>query len=569
MRVLGIYDSHNAGASLIVDGKVVAAIEEERLTRNKIEFGFPSNSINEVLRITGLGWEDVDAIAVPGLCDPPPWFRWKTSFFKFRRQIDLWWRIQYAVWRLIFSFRKILLVRRIEEYLNKLVVAKKISNAHDFPSNRIFLVDHHVCHAASAYRTSGLGRALVITIDGSGDGYSTVVYKGGDGNLEFIAGASEEASLGKLYSNVTLGLGFKKLSDEGKVMGLAACGNPDLFYPIIDEAIRVVDIDRLHFEKKYDLVGNGFARLIKNEYLKRFTREDIAAATQRKFEETVIAIVKHFVDKTGIRHVVFAGGAASNVLMNQKVRELDIVDGLYVFPNMGDGGLSAGAALEVCYWQTHKNSISKIDDVYWGPEYSNEEIREAISRNGLKADWVDKIDDKIAGLICEGYLVARVQGRMEFGPRALGNRSVLALPSSREVVERINKLFKRDEFMPFAPSILEDCAPVYLEKYSYSPFMVETFSVKREFLDKFPAVIHVDGTLRPQVVRREVNPGYWNIIKKVGDISSFYIVLNTSYNMHGEPIVCSPQDAINTFLASGIDYLALGNYLLSGNQVYV
>ncbi len=566
MRVLGIYDWHNCGAALVEDGRLIAALEEERLSRNKIEFGFPHRSIQSVFDIAGVSWENLDAVAVAGIRDPIWFARWRPHTFKFERKMGRKWSLQYTLWRGIYALRHFGPLPSAERAINRAIIVQKIRKQANIPTERIFLVDHHLCHAASAYRTSGFKDALVFAIDGSGDGYSTTVFEARNGDLQFLAGASERASLGKLYSNVTLGLGFKKISDEGKVMGLAAHGDPDVFYPIIDRTLQVRDLDTLDMIATEDLLGNSFAKRIAREYSHKYSREDISAAVQRKLEEVVTSIVRHFVKKTGIRNVAFAGGVVSNVKMNQAVREMPEVENTFVYPNMTDGGLSSGAALEVCYQEMLKRGEKlmpyRLEEVFLGPAFTDEDARRAIDRRGLAAEYVEDIDARVADLVISGKIVARVTGRMEFGPRALGNRSTLALPSLPDIEDHLNERFHRDEFMPFAPSLLEEYVDDYLVNGRKSPFMAETFSVRPAVAKRFPAVVHVDGTLRPQTVGQDVTPDYWRIIHRVGEATGNYIVLNTSYNMHGEPIVCSPDDAINTFLQGCVDYLALGHYLL-------
>jgi carbamoyltransferase len=566
MKVLGLYDWHNCGASLIEDGKIIAAIEEERLSRNKIEFGFPYRSIQKALEITGTDWDEIDAIAVASMRDPFPLARLRADKFKFRRKMDRLWSMQYALWRVIYRAREILPLGTLDYRLNRAIVTSKIRRLIDIPAERIYFVDHHLAHAASGYRTSGFNEALVFALDGSGDGFSTTVYLGSQNRLQFLAGASERASLGKLYSNVTLGLNFKKISDEGKVMGLAAGGNSEVFFDQIDPVIQIRNLDNLDLYSPEDLIGNSYAKKITKLNL-IYSREDISAATQRKLEETVKQIVTHFVKKTGMRKVVIVGGVASNVLMNQAIREMDEVEETFIFPNMTDGGLSTGAALEVCYELSKARGeilpVCRLENVYLGPEYSEKELHEAINHNNLAAEYVEDIEAKIADLIVAGKIVARFAGRMEFGPRALGNRSILALPTRPGLENELNERLNRDEFMPFAPSMLEDVAiERYLIRGRRSPYMTETFDVTDYVRQTYPPIVHLDNTCRPQTVSKQDNSGYWRIIKQVGDQVGHYVLLNTSYNMHGEPIVCSPQDAINTFLHGCVDYLALGNFLI-------
>lgn len=569
MKVFGFYDWHSCSVTLVEDNKIIAAIDEERLSRNKIDFGMPYRSINKILEITNTSWKEIDAIAVPGLRDPIPFARQKTSVFKFEREMNPYWNLQYVLWRIIYNLRQIKPLPEIEKWLNRKIVFNKIRKITDFDKKKIYLVDHHLAHAASGYRTSGFNKALILAIDGSGDGYSTTIFNGQDGEIKFLAGSSEKASLGKLYTNVTLGLGFKKLSDEGKIMGLAAYGNPNKLYPQIDKVIKIKNVNTLEMKATEDLVGNSYAKKIK-KLAKKYKREDISAAVQKKLEVSVKEIIEHFVKKTRINRIVLVGGVVANVKMNQMVRELNCVEDTFIFPNMGDGGISSGAALEICYQLTKNKRVhfvpEQIKDVYLGPEYFNQEIKKIIKKNTLKSEFVEDIDTRIGQLVSQGKIVARFNGRMEFGPRTLGNRSILALVTDPKTEDILNERLKRDEFMPFAPSIAEEYAiKEYLIKGRRSPFMTETFSVKPGLKKKFPAIVHVDNTLRPQTVDKKTNPGYRKIIDIVGKATGNYLVLNTSFNMHGEPIVCSPQDAINTFKQGCVDYLALGNYLLKYN----
>ncbi|MCX5713926.1 MAG: hypothetical protein NT033_03765 [Candidatus Omnitrophica bacterium] len=561
MIVLGIYDWHNCGASLVADGRIVSAIEEERLTRNRVEFGFPALSVNKIFEMTGISWGDLDAIGVCGERDPFFLARINPRVFRFERKICQKWRLQYILWRMIFSIREGNVFEKAERFLSKKVVGRQIEKMSSGASRKVVLISHHLCHASCGYRTSGFERALIFTIDGSGDGYSTAVFSGENGNIKFISGASERASLGKLYSNVTLGLGFDKLTGEGKVMGLAALGDPRPFYPVIDKVIWVDSYEPMFLKCGEDLIGNTFALKVRR-FLRDYSREDIAAATQAKFENILLGIVDYYVKKTGITSVVLVGGAAMNVSFNQKVRELDCVSKSYVFPSMTDAGVASGAALEL-HWRLSGNSgVYELKDVFLGPGESEDQFKECIKKNCLSAEYREDIEQHIAYLVSQGFIVARVDGRMEYGPRALGNRSILALPNKEGLGDILNQRLKRDEFMPFAPSILEEYASQYLEGYRYSPFMTETFNLKKEFAGIFSAVTHKDNTVRPHIVRKQVCPGYWNIIKEIGDITGYYLVLNTSFNMHGEPIICSAQDAVNTFLKGSVDYLCLGKFLI-------
>jgi len=567
MKVLGIYDSHNCGAALIDNMEIVAAVEEERLSRTKIEFGMPKKAIKSVLEIAGLNWEDIDAVAVGGIYDPTPLVRWNYRAFQFERKITPKWWLQYRLWKIYYPMRNNRLSRQIESWLNRQIVYRQLVRFYPIAREKVSHIDHHLCHANVGYRTSGFDKALIFTIDGSGDGYSNSLFLGEAGKITFVAGSKETASLGKFYSNATLGLGFKKLSGEGKLMGLAAYGDPSVYYPHLEHVLTVEDVDNLVLRNNEDLLGNKWALKVKKD-LAKFKREDIAAAVQKRFEDIILVLVGHFVEKFGINKIVLVGGGAMNVKMNQRVREMDNVEDTFIFPAMTDAGIAPGAALEICYQLMSINgrtpSLSRLESPCLGPDYSNEAIKEVLDRRGYgqRVRYVEDIEKVVGDLIVNGYIVTRFSGKMEYGPRALGNRSILTLATRDDIEETLNQRLGRDEFMPFAPSILEEHADQYLERYAYSPFMVETFDVKSKYIDKFSPIVHVDNTLRPQIVRRNVSPGYWKVVKRVGDKTGYYLVLNTSYNIHGEPIVCSPDDALNTFEHGATDYLALGNWLL-------
>lgn len=567
MKILGIYDSHNCGAALIDNMEIVAAVEEERLSRTKVEFGMPRKAIKSVLEIAGLNWNDLDAIAIGGIYDPTPLVRWNYRAFQFERKITLKWWLQYRLWKIYYLMRSNGLFRQAERWLNRQIVYRQLAQFYPIDQKSISHIDHHLCHANVGYRTSGFDKALIFIIDGSGDGYSNSLFLGEEGKITFIAGSKETASLGKFYSNATLGLGFKKLTGEGKLMGLAAYGNPSVYYSHLEHVLTIEDIDNLVLRNNEDLLGNKWALKVKKD-LGKFKREDIAAAVQKRFEDIVLTLVSHFVKKFGINKIVLVGGGAMNVKMNQRVREMDNIESTFIFPAMTDAGIASGAALEMCYQLMSANEqvpfLSRLENSYLGPVYSNKEIKEVLDRRGYsqRVRYIEDIEKIIADLIVDGYIVTRFSDRMEYGPRTLGNRSILTLATRDDIEETLNQRLGRDEFMPFAPSILEEYASQYLEKYTYSPFMVETFNIKPEYIGKFPPITHIDNTLRPQIVRRNVSPGYWEVIKRVGDKTGYYLVLNTSYNVHGEPIVCSPDDALNTFEYGATDYLALGNWLL-------
>ncbi|MEM7532472.1 MAG: carbamoyltransferase C-terminal domain-containing protein [Chloroflexota bacterium] len=567
-KVLGLYDWHNCGAALVEDGQIIAAIEEERLSRTKVDFGMPYRAIQHVLEMTSTDWDDLDAIGVCGIYDPTALVRWKQGSFQFEREISAKWRMQYALWKVFYQMRSFPPLRMIEKEANRRIIHRQLSTIGSVSLSDIHHIDHHLCHANVGYWTSGYQDALVVVIDGSGDGHSATIYTAKDGDLTFIAGSKETASLGKFYANATLGLGFKKLTGEGKLMGLAAYGDPEPYYPHLEHVLEFEDIDTLQLKNNEDLLGNGWSLKIRKD-LETFSKEDIAAAVQKRFEDLSSKIVTHFAQKFSLGNVVLVGGSAMNVKLNQKVRESDGIDSTHIVPAMTDSGVSSGAALATYHHLINRTSQEKpayvrLQNAYLGPGYSNDEVKAVLDRRGYgnKAEYIEDIDTHIGNLVADNAIVARFEGRMEYGPRALGNRSILALATRTDIEDTLNKRLKRDEFMPFAPSIMEEYASEYLENYVYSPFMVETFTVKEEYRPTFPAIVHVDGTLRPQVVRKDVSPGYWQVLQTIGERTGYYLVLNTSYNMHGEPIVCSPDDALNSFEQGPVDYIAMGNWLL-------
>ncbi|MEO1085976.1 MAG: carbamoyltransferase C-terminal domain-containing protein, partial [Acidobacteriota bacterium] len=508
---------------------------------------------------------DLDAIAVCGVHDPAPVVRWRPERFAFERSISAKWRLQYQLWKAYYALRGAPPFRLAERIANRRIVGRQLQRWPARPLDAPFeLVEHHLCHARLGYHGSGFDEALVFVIDGSGDGHSTVLYRGRGGELDFIAGADERASLGKYYANATLGLGFHKLTGEGKVMGLAASGDPAPYRGRAGGVVTIEDAETLRLRHHKDLLGNGWALEVRRD-AETLRREDIAAAVQAHFEDTIAALVAHHVERRGVGQVVLVGGAAMNVKANQRVRELPGVRELFVPPAMTDAGVAAGAALDVAWRRSDRTPRRRrLEHSYLGPSYSEEQIIAALRAQDLEgtAHRVDDIDLEVGRRVASGQIVARFAGRLEHGPRSLGNRSILALATDPDVEARLNGRLGRDEFMPFAPAIQEEHAPRYLDGYVYSPFMVETFDVKPEHQARFPAVVHIDGTLRPQVVRRSVAPGFWRVIEAVGERTGDYLVLNTSFNLHGEPIVCSPEDALRSFLGGAADALALGPWLV-------
>lgn len=437
--------------------------------------------------------------------------------------------------------------------------------------------DHHLCHAASAWYPSGFDRALVVSLDGMGDWYSCRILRGENGHLEPLAAFYyEEMPIGLNYEIVTALLGFNPLRHAGKVTGLAAFGkeNPDCDAALNAFLERVWRRDR-PAGLDYDLLlrdgERGLERLraLRETEFGSFTREDLAYAIQKRTEQEVLDLVRPFRQAhPDLENVALAGGVFANVRVNQRVLELGFRR-IFVQPAMSDAGLCLGAALLECARRRGgRLEPYRLEHVYLGPEFSGEAIREALERHGLEGEYVEeeRIGAVIAGEIAARRVVAHFHGRMEFGPRALGNRSILYSAADPDVNRWLNDQLNRTEFMPFAPAILAESAPDYFERIDgaehAAEFMTITFHCTERARREIPAAIHVDNTARPQFVRRETNPRFHAILSAYRDLTGVPCVINTSFNMHEEPIVATPADAIRSFQEGNLDVLVLGNHLV-------
>jgi len=418
-------------------------------------------------------------------------------------------------------------------------------------------VEHHLTHAANAYYTSGYDEALIVTLDGYGSGLGGSVSMGRGGNIERIHSMPYPVSLGEFYERVTSSLGFRPGRHEGKIVGLAAYEDPNILYDIV-RAFFVVEDGDIHYR-----MPHNFA--LTRHLASKFSKPAMAAAYQKVLEDVACEYVAHYVKSTGISNVVLSGGVVANVKANQRIFEIKGVDGIFVHPNMGDGGCSVGAALAVANNATALKPY-KLDNVYFGQEFSDQEIAEALADAKLTADRHDEIEMKVACLLADGHIVARFNGRMEYGPRSLGNRSILYHAKDPTVNLWLNQKLNRTEFMPFAPATLfEERHNCYknMEGAEYtSEFMTVTFDCTDFMIKKCPAAVHIDGTARPQLVSETSNPSFHKILKAYNAITGIPSVINTSFNMHEEPIVCTPFDAIRAFLLGELPYLAIGNYLV-------
>ncbi|MFA4855172.1 MAG: carbamoyltransferase C-terminal domain-containing protein [archaeon] len=564
MNVLGLSDGHDCGVAVVKDGKIVAAVNEERLNRIKLVRGLPLQSIDCVLKQAKLEPKDIDLIAVANW--HAPWFPKPISLKQVQTMNVIMGPRQFlgsAAFLLGDLFNKdyFIGIQKFGEnlygqwYWKRNKKLKAWLKGHGFDCDVEF-VEHHQCHAACAYFTGGLNKALVVTYDAAGDALCSTISVAENGHMERLSELGSYNSVGKYYSYVTELCGFTSNKHEGKITGLAAFGKPE-YLPNFENWINYNNGRTVNYLKaKHDAALNKIKKELGN-----FNKANLAASVQIHLENVLSKYVSYWVDKTGISNVVLAGGVFANVKLNQRLLALPNVESIFVHPHMGDGGTALGAALN----QANIKPFA-LNDVYFGPEFNNEEIQQAITDNGLNAKDYNDIPTEVAARIDEGKIVGLFQGRMEYGPRALGNRSIVAKPTDKGINDSLNKRLSRTEFMPFAPSILEEEAKNYFTGYENakypSKFMTITFDVPKEKQKMAGAVVHVDGTARPQVVCKESNKLYYQTLKAYQDASGLPLFVNTSFNAHEEPIVCSPVDAINAFKDKRVDCLVIGNFIL-------
>lgn len=579
MRILSIFDDHNCGCAVIENGKILCAIEEERLSRIKLhngntEHGPPTRSLQTVLKLTKSDRQNIDRIAIA--IAPPTYLLKYVIKDLFTKQKNVKWIVASMVSKSI-RWDKYFLFYPFFYNWHRIRKIKKLLKEFELDYIPIDLVDHHTAHAASAYYTSGRPRTLIITLDGQGDGESGTIFKGENGKLVKLKSIPSYNSIGLFYNFFTWMLGFKPNRHEGKVTGLAAYGDYTPMRPFFEGMFSFdgedfsYDLAKKIFQHAYPHRTN-YVKLLKvlPFELNGHPKEQLAAGIQNISEEVVCKFVSSIVNKIGEIDVCMAGGVFANVRINQKVSELQNVRSVFIFPAMGDGGLSVGAALYSYYMIHNKadelDSIPKIEHVYLGPEYSEKEIEAELKRQNMNYEYIDDIEKKIAKLLADGKVVARFNGRMEYGPRALGNRSILYKTTDPTVNDWLNERLHRTEFMPFAPASLKETADTCYKNVCRNDFpakfMTITFDCTQEMKHKCPAVVHVDGTARPQLVDKDSNPSFYRIINEYTKLTNLDAIINTSFNMHEEPIVGSPYDAIRAFNLGHLDYLAMGNFLV-------
>jgi carbamoyltransferase len=580
MNILGINAYHgNASAAVVCDGRLVAAVEEERFNRIKYAAGFPAQAIRYCLKEAGLKLEEIDHVAVPR----NPYARLGTKLF--------------------YALRMPSFARGRAKVLAKFIgVREALAAAFDRDPKTIgaqfHRIEHHQAHLASAFFVSPFERAALLSADGLGDFASTMWGTGSGNRMEIADAIAFPHSLGLYYTAVTQYLGFLKFGDEYKVMGLAAYGEPERL-----EAFR--DIVR------FDTNGNGNGFRLGLEYFvhhrtgpemswaeadktptlgKLFSEEmsrrlgaarspeepleqrhrNLAASLQARLEEVYLGMLGKLAKATGLKSICLAGGVAFNCVANGKICDSTPFEQVYVQPAAGDAGLAVGAAYYVWHQKLGKPRSFVMDHAYWGPRFSAAEIRAALEASGIAREGYivaelpeQELARQAAAIIADGKILGWFQGRAEWGPRALGNRSIVADPRRADMKDILNRRIKhREIFRPFAPSILAEATGEWFAKSHPSPFMTLAYAVRPEKRGLIPAPTHVDGTGRLQTVTREANPRYHALISAFRDLTGVPVVLNTSFN-DNEPIVCRPEEAIDCFLRTKMDALVLGDFLVT------
>ncbi|HEV1994654.1 MAG TPA: carbamoyltransferase C-terminal domain-containing protein [Candidatus Acidoferrum sp.] len=556
MLSLGINYSqmHDSSACIVRDGELLFAIAEERISRVKHDAGFPHNAIRACLEFAKAKPSELDDVCF-GWQAPGPFFLHDLKCYATRR-------MPLSYLNLLNSTLYFLSVR------HQGGGAKRFTQRFGPTRARMRFVDHHLAHALSAYAYSGFEEAAVVVMDGRGAWEASSIWHGRGGRLEHILTIPWPNSLGLFYAEFTQYLGFQKYSDEWKLMGLAPYGRPgvnlrEFIHP--EDAPHWVNT-RLLGESASGSSG-GIAALLGPERVPESEindrHKDIAYAVQEACETAMMGLVRQAIKMTGCRDVCLAGGVALNSKANGKIAASGLVGRMFIQPAAADDGAALGAALAPYLDDNGRVPNHAMRHAYLGDSFDDTAVESALKTYKISYTHVDDPAKAAAELLARGKILGWFQGRMEFGPRALGSRSILADPRDPEMNAKVNQAVKfREWWRPFAPSILAEKACDYLESAADSPFMILTAQVRPEKRAVIPAVTHVDGSARPQTVEKETNPLYWRLIDEFGKRTGVYVVLNTSFNLRGEAIVHTPTDAIRTFFSSGMDALVIGSFLV-------
>jgi len=596
MFILGISAwYHDSAACLLKDGEIVAAAQEERFTRIKHDKEFPKNAVLYCLAEANIKADDLDHVVF-----------YEKPFLKFERLLETY--LAFAP-RGFVSFSKSMPLWIKDKLFQKLTIIKDLENTLDSSvdwQDKLLFSEHHLSHAASAFYPSPFSSAAVLTMDGVGEWTTTSLAVGKDNQLEVLKEIHFPHSLGLLYSAFTYYTGFRVNSGEYKVMGLAPYGEPKYVDQIKDHLIDIKEDGSFKLNMKYFNYCTGLTMTSSsfNELFGGPPREpesdltqkemDLAASIQKVTEEVVLKLAKNIRNSTGEKNLCLAGGVALNCVANGIIVKEKIFDKVWIQPAAGDAGGSLGAALSAYYLMLGKNrkmstGLDAMRGSYLGPGFSNDEIAGVLQSKGANYHEYDheEIINRTAKALADGKAVGWMQGRMEFGPRALGSRSIIADPRSPIMQKQLNlKVKYRESFRPFAPSILREHVSEWFDQDVDSPYMLlvsniidskrkveanenqALFGVDKinEIRSEIPAITHVDFSARLQTVHQETNPMYWELINRFNELTGCPIIVNTSFNVRGEPIVCNPEDAFKCFMGTELDILVAGNFILEKNK---
>jgi carbamoyltransferase len=583
MFILGISCFyHDAAAALIEDGQLVAAVEEERFTRKKHDYSFPENAIKFCLSHRGISAGDLDHVVF-----------YEKPFLKFERMLKSDFSTYPKSWQL---FRESMLSWLTEKLWVRDILRDKVG----VETEKVLFAEHHLSHAASAFFCSPFDEAAIITVDAIGEWATTTLGRGKGNHIHLSKELRFPHSLGLLYSVFTAFLGFQVNEGEYKVMGMAPYGEPRY----LDKVYQVVDVDssggfalnmdyfsyhyssERAFNSKFEKLF-GKPRVPESDFITRRTHPrltvetaemqqsqyyaDVAASIQKGTEEIMLSMANYLHKETGLRKLCLAGGVALNSVANGRILRETGFEELYIQPAAGDSGGAVGAALYVYNDLLGKPRTFVMEHAYWGADYDASEIRQFLNSSGIHYDEIlsdEQLTNIVVDSLINGQVIGWFDGRFEWGPRSLGNRSILADPRTAEMKDIVNRKIKfREPFRPFAPVIPSERVEEFIEfpqveKHYPARFMLLVCPVKEDKQSIIPAVTHEGGTARLQAITPDFNPRYYRVVERFGEATGVPVLLNTSFNLRGEPIVASPRDAINTFFKSGIDVLVLKHFLI-------
>lgn len=572
MYILGISCySHEASCCLIKDGEIRSLLEEERFNRKKHTCAFPENAIKHCLTMEGITFKEIEKITffwAP--CKEVSGNLYHVLRF-FPKSLNLL-TAPLGSEELSF-FKRVHAMRHVGQHIKKCFGLKS--------SPRIEFIEHHLCHAASAFFVSPFKESAILTIDGRGESTTTMMSVGRGNKIQKVKEIKVPHSLGHLYAAVTDYLGFRPFFDEWKVMGLSAYGK-DAFVKDFEKCLILTKEGGFRLNLKYfQFHTHGQKSWVSDFFIKTFGPRrkdtdpydqrhfDVAFALQRLIEKTGVYLSQHLHAITGIPNLCMTGGVVLNCLMNKRIIQETSFKNYFFQPIASDAGTSLGSALYTCHHLLDKERSFRFDSTYLGTEFTNTQIEDVLKTKGVRYKRSEHIARETARHIADGEIVGWFQGRMEAGPRALGNRSITVSPMDSNMKQRLNdRVKKREFFRPFAPSVLEERVNDYfvIPKEQLSPYMILVGDVRKDQRNRIPAVTHVDGTARVHTVNKEVNPRYWELIKEFEAITGTPVLLNTSFN-ENEPIVATPEQALDCFLRTEFDVLAIGDYLVEKKYV--